>query len=123
MPHLHLNIRSLNKKFENLKFFLSQISYKFSMISITETWCSDDSFSNNSNFNLSDYHSFHLGRKEKRAGGICVFVLKNVIYKFRDDLSHSNDVSEMLTIEIINQKTKNAIVSTCQVRFTIHESM
>ena len=50
------------------------------MVSITETWCSDDSFSNNSNFNLPDYNSFHLGRKEKRGGGICVFVLKNVIH-------------------------------------------
>ena len=36
--------------------YLFQLSFKFSMISTTETWCSDDSFFGNSNFYLHDYN-------------------------------------------------------------------
>ena len=66
----------MNKNFENFKTFLSEVEHKFSIISLSETWLSDESFSSNSNFQLPDYNSFHFGRKEKRGGGIVVFVKK-----------------------------------------------
>ena len=53
---------------------MAECDFKFGMICITETWCSNDSFQNNSNFNLTNYRAIHLGRKEKRGGGVCVFV-------------------------------------------------
>ena len=34
-------------------------------------WNSDESFQNNSNFQLPHYSSVHFGRKNKRGGGIC----------------------------------------------------
>ena len=40
----------MNKKFENFKLFLSQCSQELSMLCLTETWNSDESFQNNSNF-------------------------------------------------------------------------
>ena len=83
------------------------------MICITETWCSNDSFQNNSNFNLTNYRAIHLGRKEKRGGGVCVFVHEQYMFKTRKDLSISNDENEHLCIEIINKQRKNIIVNTC----------
>ena len=38
---LHLNIRSLNRSFDNLVNFLASITSKFSVIGISETWLAD----------------------------------------------------------------------------------
>ena len=83
---LHLNIRSMTKKFENFKLFLSRCAYDFSMICLSETWNSDESFSNDSTLHLPNYNPIHFGRKNKRGGGICVFVNERFIFKRRDDL-------------------------------------
>ena len=38
---LHLNIRSINKNFENFKLFLSDRNFSFSIICFSETWLND----------------------------------------------------------------------------------
>ena len=38
---LHLNIRSVNKDFENFKMFLSNKNFSFSIICFSETWLND----------------------------------------------------------------------------------
>ena len=53
---LHVNIRSLNRNFEHLKLMLSELNYDFSMICVSETWCSNESFKNSSDYNLSQYN-------------------------------------------------------------------
>ena len=80
---LSINIRSINKNFENLKILLAECDFKFGMICITETWCSNDSFQNNSNFNLTNYRAIHLGRKEKRGGGVCVFLKLERTFRYQ----------------------------------------
>ncbi len=35
---LHVNIRSLHKNIDKLKFLLNSINYKFSVIALSETW-------------------------------------------------------------------------------------
>ena len=79
------------------------------MICLSETWNSDESFSNDSTLHLPNYNPIHFGRKNKR---VCVFVNERFIFKRRDDLSVSDDTNETLSIEVIN-KNKNIIVSTC----------
>ena len=83
------------------------------MICLSETWNSDESFSNDSTLHLPNYNPIHFGRKNKRGGGICVFVNERFIFKRRDDLSVSDDTNETLSIEVINKNNKNIIVSTC----------
>ena len=39
---LHLNIRSLNNNFENLKPFLAELGFRFQIICLTESWCFAD---------------------------------------------------------------------------------
>ena len=73
---LHLNIRSMKKKFENFKEFLKNLSASFSAICLSETWCESQDESQNSNYILSGYHFFisigNITEEEE-----CVFLLKN----------------------------------------------
>ena len=45
---LHLNIRSIKKNFENFKFFLSSLSFDFSIICFSETWLDESSLTSQS---------------------------------------------------------------------------
>ena len=86
----------MNKNFENFKLFLSKCAHNFSIICLTETWNSDESFLNNSNFQLPNYNSIHFGRKNKRGGGICIFISDSLNFKRRNDLytlEKANEIS------------------------------
>ena len=73
---LHLNIRSMNKNFENFKEFLNNLSVSFSAICLSETWCESQDESQNLNYILSGYNFFisigNIAEEEE-----CVFLLKN----------------------------------------------
>ncbi|XP_065642266.1 uncharacterized protein LOC136073905 [Hydra vulgaris] len=49
----------------------------------------------------------------KRGGGIITYVWNDQITKIREDLSTSDADSEVFTIEITSNKSKNILVSTC----------
>ena len=49
---LHLNIRSINKNFDNFQLFLSSLNYCFSIICFSETWCNDRNV-DNSNYKIA----------------------------------------------------------------------
>ena len=59
---LHLNIRSINKNFENFKMFLSNLNFSFSTICFSETWLNDSNV-DNSNYELPNYVSVHQGER------------------------------------------------------------
>ena len=83
---LNLNIRSLNKNFESVKNLLVEINFCFKVICITESWCSDDTHTNN-RYQLTNYVSIHQSRKNgKTGGGITIFIHKELIYNIRHDL-------------------------------------
>ena len=109
---LHLNIRSMNKNFESFKEFYSKINFKFSIVCFSETWVDDISFSKNSNFQLSGYQVIHQTRKNRKGGGVCVFVHENLSFKLRQDLRINCDAIQSLSIEISITKSKNIILST-----------
>ena len=109
---LHLNIRSLNKKFESLKTLLVELNFCFTMICITESWCSDDPHTNN-RYQLPNYVSIHQVKKNgKTGGGITMFIHKELIYIIRHDLSVNNDDIGALSLEIINLKSKHSFINT-----------
>ena len=72
-PMLHLNIRSLQKKIVSLFNLLMTLKFKFKLIGITETWCSDNSMNHNL-FELPQYESIHRVRRTCKGGGIAVFL-------------------------------------------------
>ena len=74
---LHLNIRSMNKNFENFKDFYASLNFNFSIVCFTETWAEDNSISKNSNFQLENYSVIHQSRENRKGGGLSIFVHEN----------------------------------------------
>ena len=109
---LHLNIRSLNKSFESLKNLLVEINFCFEVICITESWCSDDPHTN-SNYQLPNYVSIHQGRKNGKTGCfIRIVIHKGLIYNIRHGISVNDEDTEVLCLEIINQKSNEIVINT-----------
>ena len=110
---LHLNIRSLNKNCENLKFFLSTFEnyFSFKAICLTETWNAEDDPS--TRYNIPNYTLINQARANGKAGGgICIYLLNSLKHKIRHDLSINNTDCESLSVEIFDSKQKNIISST-----------
>ena len=97
---IHLNTEEVNTclqtaddtDFDKLKNFLSRITHAFGVICISESWCSNDSFVNNSNFQLPNYLPVSFERKTNKrgGGGIINFLHKKIMFKVRNDLSVSD---------------------------------
>ena len=108
---LHLNIRSMNKNFEAFREFYESLDINFSIICFSETWANDSNFDKNSLFQIEGYNPIHQIRKNRKGGGIAIFVRNSLLYKIRDDLSINCDDIESLSIEIVNDHTKNIIIN------------
>ena len=106
---LHLNIRSLQKKFDNLFSLLITLKFEFKVICITETWFSDNSMNHNL-FEFLKYESIHQVRRIDKGGGIAVFLHESLTFNIRHDLSVNNADIEALCVEIINKKSKNILI-------------
>ena len=102
---LHLNIRSLNKNIDNLRDFLASLKGKFSVIVLTE------SANKNSLFDLENYNSVHKTRKNKKGGGICIYIHKSIHFKIRNDVDLFNNEIEAASVEIVNSSLKNFIIT------------
>ena len=101
--NLRLNIRSLQKHFDDFKSFLSHLNFTFKVISFSETWHHDAKHA--ANFNLSNYQMINLHRQNGRAGGAAsIFINESMDFKERKDLSISKNDSGILSIEITNKR-------------------
>ena len=81
------------------------------MISFVETWATDNSICNDSNFQIENYTVLHQVREYGRGGGLSIFVHKEIYFKPRTNLSiNSNDV-ESLCIEVHHKKDINIFFS------------
>ena len=79
------------KNFEALKELYLTIDFKFSIVSFSDTWVDDISFSKNANFQLSGYQVLHQTRKNRKGGGVCVFVHEDLSFNIKEDLSINCD--------------------------------
>ena len=105
---LHLNIRSINKNFDNFKLFLSSLNYCFSIICFSETWLNDRNV-DNSNYKLPNCSSIHQIRTHSRGGGVSIYIHKDFEFKIRNDLSINCKDVESLGVELLHDKTKNTL--------------
>ena len=107
---LHVNIRSINKNFETFKNFYSKLNCTFSVICFSETWATDNSICNDSNFQIENYTVLHQVRESGRGGRLSIYMHKETYFKPRTDLFiNSNDV-ESLCIEIQHKKNKKYFI-------------
>ncbi|XP_065643028.1 uncharacterized protein LOC136074619 [Hydra vulgaris] len=109
---VHLNIRSAKANFENFKIFLEESNFIFNIICLGETWLTDDEFNENTLFKLNNHEGVHLQRKsKKRGGGVVIYIKNSLRYKLRNDLCTSDYDREFVSIEIINNDSKNTLIS------------
>ena len=95
---MHMNIRSLNKNFENLRIFLDNFTDSFfSVIGLTETWLTDNTASL---FNLPGYHLINNDRYNRSGGGVAFYVKSNFDFFIRKDICRMESFVESLFIEI-----------------------
>ena len=97
---LNLNIRSINKNFENFKMFLSKLNFSFSIICFSETWLNDSNV-DDSNYELLNYVSVHQIKTQCIRGGVSVYIHKNFKFKTKNDLSIDGKGVESVSVELI----------------------
>ena len=100
----------MSKSFESFQEFLDSLCFSFSAICLSETWCQpyEDP---NSNLQVPGYVSLHQTRKNRRGGGLCMFLLKSASYKVRDDLAVNSSASECLCVEVFNKNSKSIVLN------------
>ena len=106
---LNLNIRSLNKKFEQLTSLLDNIDLCNFIIGLTETWLQDQP---HSLFSLSQHNLIFNNRTNKRGGGVAMYVPDHLNFKVLSDINTMNLAMEVVFIEIVLQNKKNIVVGT-----------
>lgn len=108
---LHLNIRSLNKNFEDFKLFLFSLKHEFKVICLSETWAKDHIIAN-TQFHIPNYSVIHQQRAgNKQGGGVCMYIHKSLSFKILNEFCVSTDHNESLCIEIQNKNSKNKIIN------------
>ena len=107
---LHLNIRSLNANIDNFRDFLASLNGNFSVIALTESWW-DETANENSLLNLNNYYSVHQTRNNKKGGGICIYIRRQLEFKLRNDADILNNEIKTCSVEIINSKSRNSVVT------------
>jgi len=107
----HLNVASLSLHFDSLETFFDQISYKFSIIGISETRFSKF-MSPSERFSLPGYSQEHTPT-ESSAGGTLLYISDLLTYQCRNDLSdilYKSRELESTFVEISFKSSKSFIV-------------
>ena len=61
--------------------------------------------------NLDNYYFVHQKGKNKKGGGICIYIHKQLEFKLRNDFDIFKIEIEACSVEIINSKSRNFIVT------------
>ena len=102
----------MSKNFESFREFLDSLCFTFSL---SETWCqphkNSQTSQTNSNLQIPGYVSLHKTRKNRRGGGLCIFLLESLSYKVRDDLAVNSSAIECLCVEVFNKDSKSIVLN------------
>ena len=107
---LHLNIRSLMNKVEDLQQYLADIGHNFTVIGISEMW-----LDNNTELyiQLPNYSFINTNRKMKTGGGVGMFISSSINYSARADLNlFKEDILESIFIEASIGEKEKIIIGT-----------
>ena len=101
---LHLNIRSVPKNFNNLTNYVQNLKINFDVIGLTETWINE---ANTNLYNIEGYVQRELYRKQRKGGGVSLYVKEEIVFNDRDDLTFNNNNVESLFIELSSSEQQN----------------
>ena len=113
---LHTNICSLQANIENLEDLLTDLSYDFKVIALTETWNPEKSKDRFTAKQLPGYHEYYGTTGSSSKGG-CGFYIKDSLTSLpREDLdfkiTENGQETETCWVELINTKSVNTLVGT-----------
>ena len=74
----NVNIRSIPKNFDRMRYYLYELNHNFSVLSITESWLKQY---NRSTYNLKGYTHLSKIREDRTGGGVSLFVKKELRYE------------------------------------------
>lgn len=106
---LNTNIRSMPRNLSKLKCYLENLNHKFTIHSFTESWISNHSAGL---YGMAGYNVEHNYRKDRKGGGVSLFISEEVEYQLREDLTIQTPYMETLFVELTNNtgfKNKNVI--------------
>ena len=92
---IHINIRSVNKNFEELIILMQELFYLPQIIILTETWKVD----NLKMYYTYNYTSYYTGKGITKSSGVIVYV--------RNDVNHEAEVLKIGNIKLIRIKIIN----------------
>ena len=85
---IHINARSFIHIHEQIESYLYELTFKCNSIIISESWMKESDIGN---YELCNYNSFHTIRKNKRGGGVSIFVKNSLKSQDVNNLSKSID--------------------------------
>ena len=113
---LHINIRSIPDHFLELTSLLKNLDIKLKIIAISETWLKPHHI----NYNIPGYNMEQQYRKNKRGGGVSLYLHNVLQYTLRNDLKIGNDPESINSIFVEIDKstagTKHNIIVGCVYR-------
>ena len=105
---MHLNIRSLNNKFNDFTEYLRSLNHEFSVVGLSVT-CLNDITKNC--YNMNNYSFINRTRQTKNGGGVGMYISKHLEFKIREDLTvFDEEIYESLFIKVQFQEAKNKII-------------
>ena len=105
---LHLNIRSINKNFDNLKLLLENSHHNgCAAIALTETWLSHNT---NIPYDMPEFDLVVKSRQDRIGGGVGIYLSKKYDHLIHERLNCMNNVVESLFTELIIPNSKNILI-------------
>ena len=92
---LHVNIRSLQKNFDNLVCFIKCLPKPPDIIAVTETWLKE---STQQLYQLDGYEAHHIYRTTREHGGVSFFINNDCHAELIKEHTFVNDSSTLNTI-------------------------
>ena len=107
---VQFNARSLNANFSNIDAYISSLSFKFDIITISETWFSEHT--NINIFNIEGYNMLYVSRNGGKGGGVAIYINSEFRYnKLESKCVCIDDCFECITVELLFNGSKNVIIA------------
>ena len=127
LSFLHINIRGINKNFENFNLFLSSLDFTFRVVCFSETWLDETTRTNKSLWITKLCR--HSSREKAKfflvgaGGGVSLYIHQSVEFKIRNDMSVTSDDVESISVETRNPTGCNNCYDLLHIGFTLKISI
>ena len=96
---IHCNVRSAQSNMDALTIVLSELEHDFTIVGISETWLSEQ---NIDLYSMPRYNAFHSCRRNRRGGGVALYVKNHVSASRRPEFCLNVDHLESVFVELKN---------------------